>query len=41
MFFAFDSSAEGKKKAEKLALTNGVTIDYRVQDLEEVDYPSN
>jgi len=39
--FAFDSSAEGKKKAEKLALTNGVTIDYRVQDLEEVDYPSN
>ena len=39
--FAFDSSAEGKKKAEKLALTNGVTIDYRLEDLEKVEYPSN
>lgn len=39
--FAFDISAEGKKKAEKLALINRVAIDYRVEDLKEVDYPSN
>ena len=39
--FAFDISVEVKKKAEKLALTNGVTIDYRVEDLEATDYPAN
>jgi cyclopropane fatty-acyl-phospholipid synthase-like methyltransferase len=39
--FAFDISVEGKKKAEKLALINGVVIDYRVEDLEEADYPSD
>lgn len=39
--FAFDISVEGKKKAEKLALTNGVMIDYQVLDLESVDYPVN
>ncbi|MFC3879871.1 class I SAM-dependent methyltransferase [Algoriphagus namhaensis] len=39
--FAFDSSIEGKKKAEKLASENGVAIDYRVEGLEEVDYPAN
>jgi cyclopropane fatty-acyl-phospholipid synthase-like methyltransferase len=39
--FAFDISVEGKKKAEKLALINGVVIDYRVEDLEKVDYRSN
>ncbi|WP_083638968.1 class I SAM-dependent methyltransferase [Algoriphagus marinus] len=39
--FAFDSSIEGKKKAEKLALENGVAIDYQVEDLEEADYPAN
>jgi cyclopropane fatty-acyl-phospholipid synthase-like methyltransferase len=39
--FAFDISVEGKKKAEKLALINGVEIDYRVEDLEEADYPAD
>ncbi|MEN2280858.1 class I SAM-dependent methyltransferase [Algoriphagus sp. SE2] len=39
--FAFDSSIEGKKKAERLALTNKVSIDYRVNSLEEVDYPTD
>jgi SAM-dependent methyltransferase len=35
---AFDISIEGKKKAEKLAQKNHVKIDYRVGDLENVDY---
>jgi cyclopropane fatty-acyl-phospholipid synthase-like methyltransferase len=39
--FAFDSSVEGKKKAEMLALTNRVSIDYRVEDMEQIDYPTN
>ena len=39
--FAFDISVEGKKKAKKLALMNRVAIDYRVEDLEEADYPAN
>jgi len=39
--FAFDLSVEGKKKAEKLALTDGIRIDYQVMDLEQVDYPAN
>ena len=32
---AFDSSSKGKKKAEKLALLNNVTIDYQIKDYEE------
>jgi len=36
--FAFDISVEGKKKAKKLALINGVLIDYQVEDLEKADY---
>lgn len=39
--FAFDLSVEGKKKAEQLSLENGVAIDYRVENLEEADYPVN
>ena len=39
--FAFDSSIEGKKKADSLALTSGVSIDYRVEGLEQVDYPAS
>jgi cyclopropane fatty-acyl-phospholipid synthase-like methyltransferase len=39
--FAFDSSKEGKKKADLLAFENEVSIDYRVEDLEKVDYRSN
>lgn len=39
--FAFDISIEGQKKAEKLALINRVAIDYRIKDLEEVDYPTD
>jgi len=35
---AFDISAEGKNKAERLARTNSVTIDYRVGLLESLDY---
>ncbi|SDX87330.1 class I SAM-dependent methyltransferase [Flavobacterium degerlachei] len=36
--FAFDTSMEGKKKADKLANDNGVKIDYRVGILEELDF---
>ena len=36
--FAFDTSIEGKKKADKLANDNGVKIDYRVGILEELDF---
>jgi cyclopropane fatty-acyl-phospholipid synthase-like methyltransferase len=39
--FAFDSSVEGKKKADRLALTNEVRIDYHVKDLEDVYYPTS
>ncbi len=39
--YAFDSSVEGKKKAVSLALTSGVSIDYRVEGLEQVDYPAS
>ncbi|MEZ7499400.1 class I SAM-dependent methyltransferase [Flavobacterium sp. Arc3] len=35
---AFDTSIEGKKKADKLANDNGVKIDYRVGILEELDF---
>jgi len=33
---AFDSSLEGKKKAEKLALKNKVYIEYRINDYENI-----
>lgn len=36
--FAFDTSIEGKKKADKLANDQGVKIDYRVGILEELDF---
>ena len=35
--FAFDTSIEGKKKADKLAADQGIKIDYRVGILEELD----
>ena len=35
---AFDISAEGKKKAQKLAETNNVTIDYKVGELQTLNY---
>lgn len=38
---AFDSSIEGKKKADKLALKNGVSIDYQVLDLEQTAYAAS
>ena len=34
---AVDSSAEGRRKAERLAGTHGLSIDYRVADLAEFD----
>jgi SAM-dependent methyltransferase len=36
--FAFDPSAEGKRKAENLASTNGVSIDYQLSGYENVNY---
>ncbi len=39
--FAFDSSSEGKNKAETLALENKVSIHYEVKGLEEVHHPEN
>lgn len=36
--WAFDISAEGQKKAEQLAATNNVSIDYRVGELGGLDY---
>lgn len=36
---AFDPSIEGKRKAELLALKNGVSIDYRIDDYEFVEFP--
>ena len=38
---AFDSSVEGKKKAEKLALKNNVNIDYRLLSYEEISFEDN
>jgi 2-polyprenyl-3-methyl-5-hydroxy-6-metoxy-1,4-benzoquinol methylase len=38
---AFDTSIEGKKKAELLALKNGVTINYQIDNYESVDFPKN
>ena len=37
---AFDGSKEGQKKAHKLAEQTGVTIDYRIGDATEIEYPS-
>ena len=37
---AFDGSKEGQKKANKLAEQIGVTIDYRIGDATEIEYPS-
>ena len=39
--FAFDSSSEAIKKAEKLASENKVKISYQLSSFEEVDYPDN
>lgn len=36
---AFDPSVEGKRKAEKLASKKGVSIDYRIDNYEFVDFP--
>jgi len=36
---AFDPSIEGKRKAEKLALLNGVSIEYRIDNYEFIDFP--
>lgn len=35
---AFDASKEGKKKAEKLAIKNQVTIDYQRAKIEEISF---
>lgn len=35
---AFDPSIEGKRKAEKLASENGVSIDYKIDNYEFVDF---
>jgi len=35
---AFDISMEGKKKADRLAKINNVTIDYQVGDLQEISF---
>lgn len=37
--FAFDISAEGQKKAQQLAEKSNVTIDYRVGELQTLNYP--
>ncbi|TKK65241.1 class I SAM-dependent methyltransferase [Ilyomonas limi] len=36
--FAFDISSEGQKKARRLAETNNVTIDYRIGELQTLNY---
>ena len=36
---AFDPSIEGKRKADRLASNNGVSIDYRIDNYEFVDFP--
>ena len=35
---AFDTSSEGKRKAENLAANNNVTIDYQITDYDSVDF---
>ena len=37
---AFDGSKEGQKKALKLAEQNDISIDYRIGDATEIEYPS-
>jgi SAM-dependent methyltransferase len=37
---AFDGSTAGQKKALKLAAEKGVTIDYRIGDATEIEYPA-
>jgi SAM-dependent methyltransferase len=37
---AFDPSIEGKRKAEKLASENKVSIDYRIDNYENVSFPT-
>ncbi|MBC7847492.1 MAG: class I SAM-dependent methyltransferase [Flavobacterium sp.] len=39
--FAFDISSEGKKKALQLAASNNVKIDYKVGELETIDYEAD
>ncbi|MCF8296037.1 MAG: class I SAM-dependent methyltransferase [Saprospiraceae bacterium] len=39
--FAFDSSSEGKKKAEKLALKNNVSINYGIASYEDAMFEEN
>jgi 2-polyprenyl-3-methyl-5-hydroxy-6-metoxy-1,4-benzoquinol methylase len=39
--FAFDPSTEGKRKAEKLASENGVSIDYQIAGYENIQYTPN
>lgn len=38
---AFDSSSEAKKKAEKLAAKNHVTLKYQISSVEEFEYEEN
>lgn len=38
---AFDSSSEGKRKADLLAKDNGVSINYIVSDIENINYLDN
>ena len=38
---AFDPSIEGKRKAEKLAVENGISIDYQIDNYENVSFPAN
>lgn len=39
--YAFDQSEVGKQKAENLAIENNVKIEYKVGNLEEIEYPNN
>lgn len=39
--FAFDISMEGKKKAQQLAASNNVKIDYEVGEIESIDYEAD
>ena len=38
---AFDPSTEGKRKAEKLALENGISINYQIDNYESMSFPAN
>lgn len=39
--FAFDSSEEGKNKAEHLAKLKNVSLKYSISSIEEIDYPQD